>query len=376
MTAKEPIHIRKKKCANGNFSLYLDIYYNGKRSYEFLKLYLVPETNKSSRLRNAETLRLAEAIKIQRIAEMQKSAFGFPVLSKTKLVDYVQGLISKRSAETARTYRNILVRVEEYFGKGFILERISENDVKGFFAFVEGSDNHNVEGEQLSRTTAHFYCGVFRGFLNQAAKEGLIPYNVAKSGKYTKKAESARQYLSIEELQRLIESDYNKPYRRAFLFSCLTGLRKSDIQAMIWGEVQELDGLSRIVFRQKKTKSVEYLDISPQARQLLGDRGLDSAAVFPRFCYTSYTNMQIRKWAKSVGINKNLTFHCARHTFAVMMLTLGVDIYTTSKLLGHRELATTQIYAKIVDKKKQDAVSKIPIVIKNPAVADGEKERK
>lgn len=60
------------------------------------------------------------------------------------------------------------------------------------------------------------------------------------------------------------------------------------------------------------------------------------------------------------GIHKDITFHCGRHTFAVMMLDLGTDIYTVSKLLGHRELSTTQIYAKVLDKNKQAAVAKIP----------------
>ena len=67
--------------------------------------------------------------------------------------------------------------------------------------------------------------------------------------------------------------------------------------------------------------------------------------------------MALRKWASEAGITKHLTFHTARHTFATMMLTLGADLYTTSKLLGHTDVATTQIYAKIVDKKKDEAVN-------------------
>jgi site-specific recombinase XerD len=68
----------------------------------------------------------------------------------------------------------------------------------------------------------------------------------------------------------------------------------------------------------------------------------------------------LKKWAFTAGITKNITFHTGRHTFATMMLSLGADIYTVSKLLGHKELATTQIYAKVLDKRKQDAVSLIP----------------
>ena len=70
--------------------------------------------------------------------------------------------------------------------------------------------------------------------------------------------------------------------------------------------------------------------------------------------------MELQRWSMAANINKNLTFHVARHTFAVLMLDLGADIYTVSKLLGHKELATTQIYAKVLDKNKQNAVSLIP----------------
>ena len=70
-------------------------------------------------------------------------------------------------------------------------------------------------------------------------------------------------------------------------------------------------------------------------------------------------------WVAKAGITKEITFHCARHTFATMMLDLGTDIYTVSKLLGHRELSTTQIYAKVLDKNKQAAVSSIPSIFED-----------
>ena len=67
----------------------------------------------------------------------------------------------------------------------------------------------------------------------------------------------------------------------------------------------------------------------------------------------------IKVWAANAGIQKDITFHTARHTFGTMMLTLGADIYTTSKLMGHTRIATTEIYAKIIDKKKNDAMGLI-----------------
>ena len=175
--------------------------------------------------------------------------------------------------------------------------------------------------------------------------------------------EGAREYLSLDEVRALAAAECDYPeIKRAFLFSCLTGLRRSDIEKLTWGEVTVFNGRTRLVFQQKKTGGQEYLDITPQAAELLGDRGNAKATdhVFGNILYPSDTNDNLRIWALRAGIDKHISFHCGRHTFAVLMLTLGTDIYTVSKLLGHRELRTTQIYAKIVDSKKQEAVDNIP----------------
>ena len=116
----------------------------------------------------------------------------------------------------------------------------------------------------------------------------------------------------------------------------------------------------RIVFHQQKTKGLQYLDISEQAKSYLGKPGSDAERVFIGLSYSSYMNVALQQWLLRAGITKSITFHCARHTFAVLQLTLGTEIYTLSKLLGHSELRTTQIYAKIIDEKKKEAVNRIP----------------
>lgn len=147
------------------------------------------------------------------------------------------------------------------------------------------------------------------------------------------------------------------------MFSCLTGIRKSDIEKMTWSEIQQQGELTRIIFKQKKTGGQEYLDITPQAEIYLGERGDSEDRVFSGFNYSSYLITELRMWAMRAGITKDITFHSGRHTFAVMMLDLGAEIYTVSKLLGHRELKTTQLYAKVLDKKKQEAVNLIPNIL-------------
>ena len=120
----------------------------------------------------------------------------------------------------------------------------------------------------------------------------------------------------------------------------------------------------RIIFTQKKTCGLEYLDLAPEAVELMGQRGAPNEKVFEFFHTPSCTNDCLREWCMKAGITKHITFHCGRHTFATMMLDLGTDLYTVSKLLGHREIGTTEIYAKVMDKNKQAAVSAIPSILK------------
>ena len=117
---------------------------------------------------------------------------------------------------------------------------------------------------------------------------------------------------------------------------------------------------SRIIFRQKKTDGLEYLYISDQARQLLGIRSAQKERVFRGLKYGVGYNMEILRWCMRAGVNKHITFHCARHTNAVLMLENGADIYTVSKRLGHREIRTTEIYTRIIDEKMRQAADLIP----------------
>ena len=150
--------------------------------------------------------------------------------------------------------------------------------------------------------------------------------------------------------------------KTAFIFSCLTGLRWSDINKLLWSEVQHSnDNGYYIRFRQKKTKGAETLPISEQAFGLLGERQAPEERVFKGLKYSAWHNLKLQQWMMKAGISKTITFHCARHTYATLQLTAGTDIYTVSKLLGHKELKTTQVYAKIIDEKKQEAANKIKL---------------
>jgi site-specific recombinase XerD len=214
-----------------------------------------------------------------------------------------------------------------------------------------------------ARNTLAVYVATMRYIVNQAHREGLLPTNPITGIKGVGYEETNRTYLTIEEVRKLAKTPcHNEVTKRAFLFGCLTGMRNSDIRAITWDDVHEQDGYTRIIYRQRKTHGQEYLDISEQAASLMGGRGKDADAVFPLMSWHA-VRQQLLAWAKRAGIAKHVTFRASRHTFAVMMLGLGTDIYTVSKLLGHRELSTTQVYAKVLDKAKREAVDNIPNIL-------------
>jgi integrase len=133
---------------------------------------------------------------------------------------------------------------------------------------------------------------------------------------------------------------------------------------MIWQEViySEAEKRWKIHFTQKKTKGVEYHPISDEAYKLLGKRKEPTDKIFRGLRYSAWNNHLLQEWIKSAGINKKITFHAARHTYACLLLSSGGDIYTISSLLGHRDLKTTQHYAKIINTTKNRVVDLLPSI--------------
>lgn len=375
MTSSEPIRLRKRLLKDGRQTLYLDLYHNGKREYEYLKLYLIPEKSRADKETNKQTMKLAEAIKAKRIVDYQNGKFGFHQPEHNiRFFDYYSAMCEKRKgAPESRgnwgnwysCYKHLKIYEKN---EDITFDDITPEWVQGFKDYLENDAKawspryeRELEYHPLSRNSKLSYFNKLRACIHQALADGVISDNPLRGVDNFKAEESKRMYLTIDEIKAITAADCPAPgVKRAFLFSCLTGLRRSDIMKMTWSEVHKQGDYTRIIFKQKKTSGQEYIDITPQAAELLGERRNQTDLVFNDFLTASATNHAIKVWMLRAGITKEITFHCARHTFAVMMLDIGTDIYTVSKLLGHRELSTTQIYAKVLDKTKQAAVMNIP----------------
>jgi integrase len=328
-------------------------------------LYTNPKT-KPEKQHNKETLQLVEAIKSKRIAEAASGQHGFTDTTKNSTNFYrffTQIMETKKTNESSTNFslwEACLVHLKRYHpDESLTFEQVTVDWVEGVRRYFD-TQAKTKSGNPISKGTASVYFNKIRAVINDAYAKGIINKNPLKQVKGIKAESSERVYLTIDEVRALVKTDCRYGVlKNAFLFSCLTGLRWSDINKLDWSEISQFNGVHRITFNQKKTGNLQYLDITPQAYSLLGESE-KQGRVFQYLKYSAYFNTELLRWTMAAGIKKHVTFHAGRHTFAVSLLSNGVDIYTVSRLLGHTEIKTTQVYADIIDSVRKDAMHKIP----------------
>ena len=214
----------------------------------------------------------------------------------------------------------------------------------------------------ISQTTASRYFSIFKAALKQAFIDEYLVVDMSAKVKNIPVNNVRRNYLTQDELNVLASTPCEKPIvKRAALFSALTGLRHCDIQKLRWSEIQKNGDNYRLNFTQQKTKQVEYMPINEQAYLLCGEPQDPSQLVFADLTDSAWISKPLERWIRAAGITRHITFHCFRHTFATLQLANGTDIYTVSKMLGHTNVKTTQIYAKVINAKKEQAANAIHI---------------
>ena len=369
------VHLRQRKqTKKGQISLYLE-YYKGTvktdegktkaiRDYEYLDLYLKdnPQT-KQERQTNKETLELAKSIKSKRELEIKNGQHGFK-RSGSSNADFMEFFSQQRDERKGNenTYNNwdsTYKHLKEFVGSDKLpFRRVDQKFCEEFIEFLKNVKKS--DGKPLASASVSSYYSKFRATLNKAVKKRYLSFNPANEVETPRVKTPKREHLTVEELKAVAKTDCRYPVlKNAFMFACLTGLRWSDVQKLTWSEIEQNTDGWRVVFHQKKTDGLQYVEIPDNAKQYVGDPKDSEARVFKGLKYSSYMNVALERWMLKAGVTKNITFHCARHTYAILQLQYGADIYTVSKLLGHKNLKTTQIYADIVDQKRKDAVNRL-----------------
>ncbi len=356
------VTIRERKLKDNRISLMLDIYINGNREVKSLKIYLLPERGSNIiKAQNKEKRRKAEIIRIKKENELIDTSYGLPTLKNSNLcfLDYFKTMKETKRGSLGNygnwdsTYK---VLCAFYKNKDVKLIDLTVQDLSNIREYILNSYK-TKSYKQLSQNAASSYFNKIRVCLNQAFEDGIIKIPLINKVKSIKPGETKREFLIEEEFDELSITECETPViKSAFMFAVFTGLRFSDLLNLRWKDIKHSESLGYFLdYQQQKTGSNEIHYIANEAVLFLErDEDLDSR-VFKGLKYSAWTNLKLREWMLKAGIKKKITFHSARHTYATYLLTKGIEYATLSKMLGHKDLKTTQIYAKVIDSKRIEA---------------------
>jgi len=383
MTTK--VKLRQKDILKGRKSLYLDFYPSilnpktGKPTRrEFLGLYIFNKAKTPfNKQHNTETLKIAESIRQKRenylnkpeiYSDFEKEQLRIKEEGERNFVEYFRSLANKRKSSNYDNWISALNYLETFTNGKLKFADLNNKVVEEFKEYLLTTKSKKSNKTILSKNSAVSYFSKIKAAMKQAFKDEILQSDLNAKIKPIEQAETRREHLTMEELNELVKTKCNSDIlKRAALFSALTGLRFSDIFKMIWSEIEYIKGNGYFLnFDQKKTKGVEVLPISDQAYNFTAGKEnpkdmTQDVKVFDGLKYSAYQNKHLAQWIGAAGITKNITFHNFRHTFATLQLSNGTDIFTVSKMLGHKDLKTTQVYAKIVDEAKRKAANSIKL---------------
>jgi len=374
------VKLRQKRISGNRLSLYLDFYppilhhKTGELTRrQFLKMYIHSKPkNPLDKLHNNEQLKLAEQIRQKKENTLNKpeiytgyeqEQLKIKERNEQNFVEYFKELAEKRKSSNHDNWMSALRYLERFTEGELKFKDLNVEFCIDFRDFLLTTKSNKSIKVNLAQNSAVSYFNKLKAALKEAYKKGHLPIDLNARIDSIKPAETRREFLTIEELNALVKTECNNPLlKRAALFSALTGLRFSDIKKLTWKEIEHIKKKGYYIkFQQQKTKGIEMLPISEQAVIILGKKGKSDENVFAGLTYSAYENKHLYQWIGAAGITKNITFHCFRHTYATLLLSEGVDLFTVSKMLGHREIKTTQIYAKVMDASKRSASNKIKL---------------
>jgi len=368
---KSPVQIREKELKSGARSLYLDIYTgNGKRKYVFLKLYLQPGKSAAAKHANAEVMNLAEIERAKYLRQLIEGAGIInPAKPQMRFADFADQCVEerKRAGGLARalTFEVTADLFKKFAGEDVRLGAIDEDLLRGFIGYLLNKKARRPEAAKtIAKGTARTYFAALATMLRTAHTRGLITRNpinqLSLSDTKDLRGAKARRavYLTAEEVQAMEATKCrNEHLKRAFLFACFTGLRLSDVKQLHWSNIVERENGRFVSVTMQKTREQIEVPLSEAAATYLPPREQEGALF--QLSSDSATGITMRNWAKRAGIKKHVSFHVSRHTFATLGLAAGVPVTTIARLLGHKSVSTTMIYADVLAEDMIEATAKI-----------------
>lgn len=386
---KENPKLQQSTLSDGRISLYLE-YYLGRteefdektgkvkihhhRKKESLNLYLfAPAKTAAERQMNKETLELATEIRLEKEQKLKADKTGKRLkssLKKVNFLDYFQKYIDNYTKKDIRMMEASLKRFKDFLELEYphfaIIIKPEQMTREMMLAFVRYLEERSY-GEG-----ARGYFQRFKKVIKYAVEHDVITKNPC-AGIVCKIDEQVlkKDVLSMEEIKALMTTHYqheNPEIRKAFLFCLYTGIRFCDVVELRYKNVDYSNRL--LSFEQAKTKghssnSGVFIPLNDGLLSLIGEQPKDEQGKLVNdyiFKLPSHTMClkALRRWTARAGITKHITWHCARHSFAVNILNNGANIKTVASLLGHSGLKHTEKYTRAVDSLKEAAINSLP----------------
>lgn len=344
------VKLREKKLAKG-FTYYLDIYHESKRYYETLFKVLPSDDRKAKK-------ELAQAIRNKRELELFNNSFEVKPIktSKLSIYQFLDDYLSSYNKKDINTMRASILQFKK-FHSDFPLKKINPVIIENYYVFLESS---NFKGD-----TPRSYYRRFRKALNNAVKLNLLDSNTLSQVRIKPRflesnATLKKNVLTELELEKLFQTECgNDEVKKAFLFSTYTGLGYAEIVDL---QPSNIINGRLIVFR-KKTGTEVNIKLSNRVLLLIK---MNNTFCFDlinpktkKYYSETGVNKVIQNWVFRAGINKKITYYCARHTFAVRLLRNGANIKIVSDAMGHKSLDNTYKYLNHIDNLKDKATENL-----------------
>lgn len=351
------------------------IKHNRKRENLNLYIWLHPRSQQE-RTQNRNTLSLAEKIRFEREQEFLEDREGYR-LKKEKEVDLLRYFRKHRDDEIysrpirvgfGTAYRRFIAFLESVpkykrYADFLRMDLLTPEIVGGYVDYLKKVS--------VGEGGARCY-GLFKKVVTTAVEEGLIKKNPCKGIAMHKDFHAIKKpILTLDEIKQLADTPFTGSYpdiRRAFLFSLYTGIRWCDVNQLTYENVDFASGVlkfdqSKIAGRSKSSNVVTPL--SPMLLRIIGEpatAGDYRQRIFNLPTWATCVK-QLKAWVKVAEIGKNITWHCARHSFAVNILNGGANIKTVQSLMGHASIEMTEKYLRVVYELKHKAINSLPDVV-------------
>lgn len=349
------IKARFRVSRNGYVTPYLDNNYQGKRFFEFLPLLKFKENPKTPVERSDKKHKLELLERIVKERELQLLLGEYEVKqkfnNKIDFLEYVQEYINNYPNKgDLRSYTAMLMHLKLFTKKSKLYAfEVDESFLRRFVKHLESNLNYETPSDYFKK---------LKKILKLAVKQNIFRTNPAEDIRLKTPRNQEKDILTPDEIKKLKNTRCcNNEVKSAFLFAYFTALRFIDIKRLKWKHI--VDG--NLTITQSKTGIPVEIPIHQSAMELLNTRKCPNEFVFTLPSHTACLK-GIRNWVKASGIEKHITFHCARHSIGSQLVANGIDLSTTSRLLGHTSVKTTMRYVRTSQVLKEKAINTLPII--------------